>query len=70
VREVPQRLTWASFGLYRAALFEHIAPGAVVPLLPQLLRGIEQRRVGAERYTGRWENVGTPAQLEALNTTR
>jgi MurNAc alpha-1-phosphate uridylyltransferase len=70
VREVPERLTWASFGLYRAALFEHIAPGTVVPLLPQLLRGIEQRRVDAERYTGRWENVGTPAQLEALNTAR
>ncbi len=68
VRDVPDRLTWASFGLYRAALFEHIAPGTVVALLPQLLRGIEQRRVGAERYTGRWENVGTPAQLEALNT--
>jgi len=70
VRDVADRLTWASFGLYRAALFEHITPGTVVPLLPQLLRGIAQGRVGAERYTGRWENVGTPAQLEALNSAR
>jgi len=66
-RDVPDRLTWASFGLYRAALFDGVAPGTVAPLLPQLLRGIAQGRVSAERYLGRWENVGTPAQLEALN---
>jgi MurNAc alpha-1-phosphate uridylyltransferase len=67
VRDTPERLTWASFGLYRAALFDGIAPGTAAPLLPQLLQGIAQGRVTAERYTGRWENVGTPAQLAALN---
>jgi MurNAc alpha-1-phosphate uridylyltransferase len=68
LRDTPDRMTWASFGLYRAELFDGIAPGTAAPLLPQLLRGIEQRRVTAERYLGRWENVGTPAQLEALNS--
>jgi MurNAc alpha-1-phosphate uridylyltransferase len=67
VRDTDRRFTWASFGLYRAALFDGIAPGTVAPLLPQLLQGIAQRRVSAERYEGRWENVGTPAQLQALN---
>ncbi|MFZ5543316.1 MAG: N-acetylmuramate alpha-1-phosphate uridylyltransferase MurU [Pseudomonadota bacterium] len=68
VRDTPERLTWASVGLYRAALFEGIVPGTVAPLLPQLLRGIAQGRVTAERYLGRWENVGTKAQWEALNS--
>jgi MurNAc alpha-1-phosphate uridylyltransferase len=67
VRDTAQRFTWASFGLYRAALFGGIVPGTAAPLLPQLLQGIAQGRVTAERYLGRWENVGTPAQLEALN---
>lgn len=64
--DTPDRLTWSSIGLYRAALFEHITPGSVEQLLPQLLRGIAQRRVSAERYDGAWHNVGTPAQLAAL----
>lgn len=67
VREAAQRFTWASFGLYRAPLFQGIAPGTVAPLLPQLLAGIAQGRVSAERYLGRWDNVGTPQQLAALN---
>lgn len=66
-RDTPDRLTWASIGLFRAALFDDIAPGTVAPLLPQLLRGIAQGRVSAERHRGLWENVGTPEQLEALD---
>jgi MurNAc alpha-1-phosphate uridylyltransferase len=69
LRDTPQRMTWASLGLYRAALFDGIAPGTVAPLLPQLLQGMAQRRVTAQAYTGRWDNVGTPAQLAALNAS-
>ena len=29
----------------------------------------EALRIGAEVYRGRWENVGTPEQLAALNAT-
>jgi len=28
---------------------------------------MRQRRIGAEVYSGTWENVGTPDQLAALN---
>jgi N-acetyl-alpha-D-muramate 1-phosphate uridylyltransferase len=28
---------------------------------------MRERRIGAEIYRGRWENVGTPEQLAALN---
>ena len=67
VRESDTRFTWASFGLFKAAMFEGIAPGTVEPLLPHLLKAMAQGRVSAQMYEGRWENVGTPAQLAALN---
>ena len=37
------------------------------PLAPLLYAGMRERRIGAEVYRGRWHNVGTPAQLAALN---
>jgi len=67
VRDTPDRMTWSSLGLFKAGLFAGVAPGTAAPLLPQLLAGIAQGRVTAERYAGRWENVGTPEQLAALN---
>jgi MurNAc alpha-1-phosphate uridylyltransferase len=30
---------------------------------------MRERRITAEIYRGEWENVGTPAQLTALNTS-
>jgi MurNAc alpha-1-phosphate uridylyltransferase len=67
LRETSERFTWASIGLFKAALFEGLSVGSAAPLLPQLLAGIAQRRVTAEPYLGRWDNVGTPEQLHALN---
>jgi N-acetyl-alpha-D-muramate 1-phosphate uridylyltransferase len=69
VREAATRFTWASFGLFKAAMFEGIAAGAVEALLPYLLEAMAQGRVSAQLYEGRWDNVGTPAQLAALNAT-
>ena len=45
------------------------SPGTRAALGPLLYAGMRERRIGAELYRGRWENVGTPAQLEALNAT-
>jgi len=39
----------------------------VAPLAPLLYAGMRARRISAEIYRGRWENVGTPEQLAALN---
>ena len=66
VRDSGERMTWASFGLFKAELFGGIRVGDTQPLLPYLLQGVQQRRVSAERYLGRWDNVGTPQQLAAL----
>lgn len=61
------RLTYANLGLYRAALVEGLAHGVRMPLRPYMDRAIAAGRVAGERYAGVWENVGTPAQLAALD---
>ena len=48
-------------------MFTAIAPGTHAALAPLLYAGMRARRVAAALYEGRWENVGTPAQLAALN---
>ena len=60
-------LTYANFALMRAALVAHVEPGKKIALAPLLFDGMRRRRITAEVYSGAWENVGTPAQLQALN---
>ncbi len=62
-----QRWTYANIALCRAALFYGIAPGTRAALGPLLFSAMRAQRVSAEVYRGPWENVGTPAQWEALN---
>jgi MurNAc alpha-1-phosphate uridylyltransferase len=31
---------------------------------------MREKKISAEIYRGRWENVGTPEQLAALNASR
>ncbi len=68
------RWTFSTIGLYRAALF---APpwcdipvgnpqGLRVGLASVLRRAIDQGRVSAELYTGRWSDIGTPQRLQAV----
>jgi MurNAc alpha-1-phosphate uridylyltransferase len=61
--------TYANLALVRAALVAPVAPGSVAALGPLLFDGMRRRAITAEIYTGPWENVGTPAQLAALNDT-
>ena len=67
VSDGPQRRTWASVGLFRAAMFKGVAVGTQLPLRPLLERGIAERRVSAEPWDGEWTDVGTPERLQALN---
>ena len=62
-----QRWTYANLALCRASLCAHIVPGTRVALGPLLYEGMRRRAITAEVWRGRWENVGTPAQLAALN---
>ncbi|MBI2750687.1 MAG: nucleotidyltransferase family protein [Burkholderiales bacterium] len=69
------RYTYSTLGLYRRALFE--APWCDIPagnpqgvkaaLAPLLRAAMDQGRVSAALYTGRWADVGTPQRLAQLN---
>jgi MurNAc alpha-1-phosphate uridylyltransferase len=64
-----RRWTYANIALCRASLFRGIAPGTRAALGPLLYAAMREHRVTAEVYSGPWENVGTPAQLAALNAS-
>jgi MurNAc alpha-1-phosphate uridylyltransferase len=61
------RLTFSGIGVYHRALFEHTPAGGKAPLAPLLRQAIDAGRVSGEHYSGRWEDVGTPARLAALD---
>ena len=69
------RYTYSTIALLRAELFA--APwcdipagnpqGVAAPLAPLLRRAMDAGRVSAQRYDGRWTDVGTPERLAELN---
>lgn len=69
------RYTYSTIALLRAELLAapwcDIPPGnpagMAVPLAPLLRRAMDQGRVGASIYAGRWTDVGTPERLAELN---
>jgi N-acetyl-alpha-D-muramate 1-phosphate uridylyltransferase len=61
------RRTFGSIGLYDTRMFRDLAPGTKRALTPYYRETIAQRRATGELYEGRWENVGTPEQLAALD---
>jgi MurNAc alpha-1-phosphate uridylyltransferase len=69
------RYTYSTIGLYRSDLF---APpwcdipagnplGVKAALAPLLRAAMDQHKVSASLYTGRWTDVGTPERLAQLN---
>jgi MurNAc alpha-1-phosphate uridylyltransferase len=60
-------LTFSGIGVYHRALFAGTPAGEKAPLAPLLRQAIDAGRVSGERYPGRWEDVGTPARLAALD---
>ncbi|GGD90597.1 N-acetylmuramate alpha-1-phosphate uridylyltransferase MurU [Caballeronia grimmiae] len=61
------RLTFGNIGLYDTRMFRDLAPGTRRALTPYYRETIAEGRATGELYAGRWENVGTPAQLQALD---
>jgi len=60
---MPPRLTWASAGLFRAEMFGGVKVGQSMRLRPLLEASLAERRLGAQRWHGRWVDVGTPERL-------
>ncbi len=65
--QAEQRYTWASVGLFRAAMFAHLPVGQKLPLRPLLNEAMAKGRLGAEHWGGAWTDVGTMERLHALN---
>ena len=65
------QFTFSTIALYRREFFDSLPAGnpqgLKAQLAPLLRRAMDNRRVGAELYTGRWTDVGTPARLAELN---
>jgi MurNAc alpha-1-phosphate uridylyltransferase len=61
------RYTFGNIGLYDTRMFRDLAPGTRRALTPYYRETIAQGRATGELYEGRWENVGTPEQLQSLD---
>ena len=61
------RLTYSNFGVFRPEFFAGIAPGTRLPLRPLFDAAIPAGRIRAARLDAMWDNLGTPAQLAALD---
>ncbi|MBL0728660.1 N-acetylmuramate alpha-1-phosphate uridylyltransferase MurU [Piscinibacter sp. HJYY11] len=67
-RTVTPKRTWASVGLFRAAIVNGVKVGDKLPLTPLLRAGADAGRIEATAYDGPWTDVGTVERLNALNT--
>ena len=63
----PVRLTFGNIGVYDTALFRDLPRGVKLRMLPLYREWIRLGIVSGERYDGAWANVGTPAELAALD---
>ena len=61
------KLTFGNIGLYDTALFRELPRGVKQKLLPLFNDWIARGWVSGERFDGPWANVGTPADLAALD---
>ena len=60
------RLTFSSIGLYRRAFIESHAEGCF-KLLPLYQAAAAEGRLSGQQHHGRWHNIGTCEQLQALD---
>jgi MurNAc alpha-1-phosphate uridylyltransferase len=63
--QAPRPWTYAGIGLFRPELFKDCQPGKF-PLMPALRRAMAHGRLHGQTFAGQWSNVGTLAQLNAL----
>jgi MurNAc alpha-1-phosphate uridylyltransferase len=61
------RHTFGNIGLYDTRMFRDLPRGTKRALTPYYRDAIARRQASGELYEGKWENVGTPAQLAALD---
>jgi MurNAc alpha-1-phosphate uridylyltransferase len=67
VDDVGPRYTFSGIGLYRPALFAGIPLRTRAKLAPLLAAAAGRGEITAELHRGRWEDIGTPQRLAALD---
>lgn len=60
------KLTFSGIGVYRPELFEGI-PAAPLKLRPVLNRAIRSQRIGGQKHSGLWLDIGTPDRLREFS---
>jgi len=63
------KLTFGNIGVYDMALFRDLPRGVKLRMLPLYREWIAAGLVSGERFAGRWANIGTPAELAALDAS-
>ena len=66
-RGAPHAWTYANVALLRPALVAALPPGRPAPLGPLLFEAAAADRLAGRALDGPWHNLGTPAQLAALD---
>lgn len=61
------RYTFGNIGVYDTRMFHDLRSGERRALTPYYRETISSGLASGELYEGRWENVGTPTQLQALD---
>ena len=61
------RLTYSNIGIFHPKFFAGIDPGTKYPLFPLFNRAIAAGMVKGAVLNAVWDNIGTPAQLSALD---
>ncbi|HTJ96431.1 MAG TPA: nucleotidyltransferase family protein [Rhodocyclaceae bacterium] len=67
VEQAAGKLTFAGIGIYRPALFTGVERGKPAKLAPLLREAMHNGHVSGECHPRRWEDVGTPERLAALD---
>ncbi len=64
--DAAERLTYANVGVFAPRLFSQLPPDRA-RLFPWLYDAARAGRVSGERFSGRWYNIGTPAELARVD---
>jgi N-acetyl-alpha-D-muramate 1-phosphate uridylyltransferase len=63
----PPWLTYGNIAVLHPDLFEGVSGERNLKLFPWAYWAVDEGRVTGEHFGGSWDNVGTPAELEALD---
>lgn len=62
-----KKLTFSGIGIYHRDLFKDLIMGQSAKLAPILRMAMVDNRISGEKYSGSWQDVGSPERLAELN---